>query len=29
VGLAETIRLMKEIDAIIDAHGGWPVYRGE
>ena len=22
--LAETIRLMKEIDEVIDAHGGWP-----
>jgi hypothetical protein len=25
VALAETIRLMKEIDAAIDAHGGWPI----
>jgi len=24
VALAETIRLMKEIDAVIDKHGGWP-----
>jgi hypothetical protein len=24
VALAETIRLMKEIDEIIEAHGGWP-----
>ena len=24
VALAETIRLMKEIDEIIDQHGGWP-----
>jgi hypothetical protein len=24
VALAETIRLMKEIDEVIDAHGGWP-----
>lgn len=24
VALAETIRLMKEIDAIIDSYGGWP-----
>jgi predicted helicase len=24
VALNETIRLMKEIDAVIDAHGGWP-----
>ncbi len=28
VVLAETIRLMAEIDAIIDAHGGWPIERG-
>jgi hypothetical protein len=24
VALAETIRLMKEIDEIIEEHGGWP-----
>jgi hypothetical protein len=24
VALAETIRLMAEIDRVIDAHGGWP-----
>jgi predicted helicase len=24
VALAETIRLMREIDEVIDAHGGWP-----
>ncbi len=24
VALAETIRLMQEIDAVIEAHGGWP-----
>jgi predicted helicase len=24
VALAETIRVMKEIDEVIDAHGGWP-----
>ncbi len=24
VALAETIRLMKEIDELIDKHGGWP-----
>jgi hypothetical protein len=24
VALAETIRLMKEIDETIDQHGGWP-----
>jgi hypothetical protein len=24
VALSETIRLMKEIDAVIDKHGGWP-----
>ncbi len=24
VALGETIRLMKQIDEIIDAHGGWP-----
>ncbi|MBN2208272.1 MAG: hypothetical protein JW759_03125 [Candidatus Coatesbacteria bacterium] len=23
--LRETIRLMAEIDAVIDAHGGWPI----
>ncbi len=28
VALAETIRLMAEIDAVIDAHGGWPLDRG-
>ncbi len=25
VALAETIRLMGEIDAVIEAHGGWPI----
>jgi len=25
VALAETIRLMGEIDAAIDANGGWPI----
>lgn len=25
VALAETIRLMGEIDAAIEAHGGWPI----
>ncbi|MFH1882381.1 MAG: type ISP restriction/modification enzyme [Planctomycetota bacterium] len=25
VALGETIRLMKQIDEIIDAHGGWPI----
>ena len=25
VALKETIRLMAEIDAVIDAHGGWPL----
>jgi hypothetical protein len=24
VALSETIRLMKEIDKVIDRHGGWP-----
>jgi hypothetical protein len=24
VALAETIRLMKEIDDVIEQHGGWP-----
>ncbi len=24
VALAETIRLMKEIDEVIEKHGGWP-----
>jgi Type ISP C-terminal specificity domain len=24
VALSETIRLMKEIDEVIEAHGGWP-----
>jgi hypothetical protein len=24
VALGETIQLMKEIDKVIDAHGGWP-----
>lgn len=24
VALKETIRLMKEVDAVIDVHGGWP-----
>ena len=25
VALKETIRLMGEIDELIDAHGGWPI----
>ena len=25
VALGETIRLMKQIDEVIDAHGGWPI----
>ena len=25
VALNETIRIMKEIDAVIEEHGGWPV----
>jgi hypothetical protein len=25
VALKETIRLMAEIDEVIDAHGGWPL----
>jgi len=25
VALGETIRLMGEVDAVIDVHGGWPV----
>lgn len=25
VALSETIRLMKEIDAVIEKHGGWPL----
>ena len=25
VALKDTIRLMTEIDAVIDAHGGWPI----
>lgn len=25
VALAETIRLMKQVDEIIAAHGGWPI----
>jgi hypothetical protein len=25
VALHETIRIMEEIDAVIEAHGGWPV----
>ena len=25
VALHETIRIMKEIDAVIEAHGGWPL----
>ena len=24
VALSETIRLMREIDTVIDQHGGWP-----
>lgn len=24
VALSETIRIMKEIDKVIEAHGGWP-----
>jgi hypothetical protein len=25
IALSETIRLMKEIDAVIEKHGGWPL----
>ena len=25
VSLRETIRLMGEVDAVIDVHGGWPM----
>jgi len=25
VSLRETIRLMAEVDAVIDVHGGWPM----
>ena len=25
VALKETIRLMKEVDEVIDVHGGWPI----
>jgi len=25
VALNETIRVMGEIDAVIEAHGGWPI----
>jgi hypothetical protein len=25
VALSETIRLMSEIDAVIESHGGWPI----
>jgi hypothetical protein len=25
IALAETIRVMSEIDAVIDRHGGWPI----
>jgi hypothetical protein len=25
VALDETIRIMGEIDAVIEAHGGWPI----
>ena len=25
VALKETIRLMEEIDEVIEAHGGWPI----
>ncbi len=27
VALGETIRLMKQIDEVIDAHGGWPIKK--
>ena len=27
VALGETIRLMKQIDEVIDAHGGWPLKK--
>ena len=27
VALRETIRLMKQIDEAIDAHGGWPIEK--
>ena len=27
VALGETIRLMKQIDEIIDSHGGWPLKK--
>jgi predicted helicase len=26
--LAETMRLMREIDSVIDLHGGWPIHNG-
>jgi hypothetical protein len=26
--MAETIRLMGEVDAVIEAHGGWPLDGG-
>jgi hypothetical protein len=29
VALTETIRLMVEIDVLIDAHGGWPLNGGD
>ncbi|GAI56641.1 unnamed protein product, partial [marine sediment metagenome] len=25
VVLSETIKIMKQIDEVIDAHGGWPI----
>jgi hypothetical protein len=25
LALSETIRLMNEIDEVIEAHGGWPI----
>ena len=27
VALKETMRLMEEIDEVIDGHGGWPIER--
>ena len=29
VALGKTIRLMKQIDEVIDAHVGWPINPGE